>query len=88
MSALSKQREYTEAEVELINKGKRSAYLACLRLLCPDDAEAFEALYYSCEELERFCSMQIEDYRNRLEKARKIYLVQSQVIKDLSQLSI
>ena len=80
--------KYSTEELNAYIEGQKNAFRSCLSMLHPSSSDIYENLTYTQHELEDFCKKNIQDLRQRLQRARHIYKSQIKLIQDLTQLSI
>lgn len=80
--------EHFIKQSEIFRKGKQAAFTSILIFLHPSNSDIYDKYTYSESELQDFVEKEISSLRDRLEKARLIYLQNQRIIKQMSQLTI
>lgn len=79
---------YSEKEKKAYYEGKKEAYSEMLTHMHPDKHSIYSKEKFSPDEMKHFCYLNIDDLLRRLKLARKTYLSQIKLLKELTQLTI
>jgi len=80
--------EYSTEELRIFEEGKCEALSSILTSLHPENTDIWEKQLYSSRELYDFVWLEICNLRDRLKKARRIYIQSQRIIQNLTQLQI
>jgi hypothetical protein len=79
---------WSKEEQNAYARGKEEAFKEVLHFLHPKKSDIYYTRQFSKDELWKFVQLNLSEMQSRLKKARQIYVQQSKIIRDLSQLQI
>lgn len=85
-----KKSEYSKEEMGIYLEGKKDAYKEILRSTYPNKKiqDIWDEEKFSVQELQKYVEINIKDLQERLKKARKVYVSQTKLLRNLTQMSI